>query len=316
MTGGPRHFLDLGEVDPAELRRMAEEARRRKADRMGMPALAVDEDAPLAGHALAMLFERPSTRTRVSFELAIRQLGGGAILLSAAETHLGRGSHGESIADTARVLSRYADAAMIRATSHGSLLAFAEHAAVPVINGLTYRSHPCQVLGDVMTFEERLGPIRGRTIAWCGDGNNVAHSFIQAAGRFGFRLRLACPEGHGPDPGILGTARGEGAEIDCLEDPDEAVRGADCVVTDAWASMGDEEDATARQERFSPYRIDSARMARAAPHAIFLHCLPAHRGEEVVDEVMDGPQSAVFDEAENRLHIQKAILLHCFDQLP
>ncbi len=294
---------------------MIEEARRRKAARAGRPALAPDEDAPLSGCALAMLFERPSTRTRVSFELAIRQLGGGAIVLNAAETHLSRGDQGESVADTARVLSRFADAAMIRATSHSSLLEFAEHATVPVVNGLTYRSHPCQVLGDVMTLEERLGPIRGRTVAWCGDGNNVAHSFVHAAAAFGFLLRLACPDGHGPDPDIVGEARAAGAQIAFFDDPDEAVSGADCVVTDAWASMGDEADAAARQARFAPYRIDPERMARAAPHAVFLHCLPAHRGEEVLDEVMDGPQSAVFDEAENRLHIQKAILLRCLGRL-
>ena len=316
MISDPRHFLDLGDASPQELRRMVEEARRRKEERRGKPALAVDGDSPLTGFALAMLFERPSTRTRVSFELAIRQLGGGAILLSTAETHLGRGDHSESIADSVRVLSRYADAVMIRATDHASLLAFAEHADIPVINGLTNRSHPCQVLGDVMTFEERLGPIQGRTIAWCGDGNNVAQSFIHAASRFGFRLRLACPEEHRPDPAILREARDEGADIRCIDDPDAAVSGADCVVTDAWASMGDEADARKRQARFAPYRIDPERMARAAPHAIFLHCLPAHRGEEVTDAVMDGPQSAVFDEAENRLHIQKAILLRCFGRLP
>ena len=316
MIGNQRHFLDLGDIDPKELRRTVSEARRRKAERKGRPSLEADVDAPLAGHALAMLFERPSTRTRVSFELAIRQLGGGSIVLSIAETHLGRGEQSETIADSARVLSRYADAVMIRCTAHESLLEFAENAGIPVINGLTYRSHPCQVLGDVMTFEERLGPIAGRVVAWCGDGNNVAHSFIQAASRFGFHLRLACPEGHGPDPEIVGAARRDGADIVLLEDPDEAVTGADAVVTDAWASMGDEADAAARLKRFLPYQIDAARMSRAEPHAIFLHCLPAHRGEEVVDAVMDGPQSAVFDEAENRLHIQKAILLRCFDRLP
>ena len=199
-------------------------------------------------------------------------------MLSAAETQLGRGDRSESIGDTALVLSRYANAVMIRATEHASLVAFAEHAEIPVINGLTNRSHPCQVLGDVMTIEERLGPIEGRTIAWCGDGNNVAHSFIQAAGRFGFRLRLACPEGHRPDPGILRTAQDEGADVLCVDDADAAVSGADCVVTDAWASMGDEADAEARQARFAPYRIDAERMARAAPHAIFLHTASPRTG--------------------------------------
>ena len=316
MSDGPLHFLDLSRVDGDELRRLIAEARRRKQERRGRPALAVDADAPLAGRALAMLFERPSTRTRVSFELAIRQLGGDAIILNMAETQLGRGAEGESIADTARVLSRYADAAMLRVNDHAGLLEFAEHASIPVINGLTYRSHPCQVLGDAMTFEERLGPIAGRRVAWVGDGNNVAHSVIEAAGRLGFRLRLACPEGHAPAPEIVAGARAEGTDIRLLSDPDAAVAGADCVMTDAWASMGDEADAAARRIRFARYRVDPARMARAAPHAIFLHCLPAHRGEEVVDEVMDGPQSAVFDEAENRLHIQKAILLRCFGRLP
>jgi len=315
MTGNTRSFLDIGDEPPADLRHVVDAARKRKAGRAGLPTLAADPDAPLNGFALAMLFERPSTRTRMSFELAIRQLGGGAVLLNATETHRGRGRHSESLKDTARVISRYADALMVRAESHDSILELARHASIPVVNGLSDRSHPCQVLGDVMTVEERLGPIADCTVAWCGDGNNVAHSFIQAAAAFGFRLRLSCPPEHLPDPQIVAEAEAAGGRIELTGDPEGALRGADCVVTDAWTSMGDEGEAESRLARFRPWRIDREKMALAAPHAIFLHCLPAHRGEEVVDEVLDGPQSVVLDEAENRLHIQKAILLRCLGRL-
>jgi ornithine carbamoyltransferase len=295
-----RHFLDLIDVPAADLRRMIEVARVMKAKR---------ERAlrPLAGKALAMIFESPSTRTRVSFELAMRQLGGDAILLTAEEMQLGRG---ETLADTARVLSRYVDAIMIRALDPAEVLELARHATVPVINGLTRRSHPCQVLADVMTFEEHCGPIRGRTVAWTGDANNVLASWMHAAERFEFRLQVATPPELAPKKPLLDWVKSSGAAIRIGPDPDEAVKGADCVVTDTWVSMGDKNGAR-RHNLLKRYQVNSRLMARAKPAAIFMHCLPAHRGEEVTDEVIDGPQSVVFDEAENRLHAQKGILTWC-----
>jgi ornithine carbamoyltransferase len=260
-----------------------------------------------------MIFEKPSTRTRVSFEVGIRQLGGDAVILTPNDTQLGRG---ETIADTARVLSRYVDAIMIRTTSHARLMEMAAHASVPVINGLTERTHPCQVMADVMTFEEHRGSIAGRTVAWSGDGNNMAGSWIQAAARFDFTLRLACPPELAPPTEILGWARGAGARVVVTHDPRTAIADADAVVTDTWVSM-DQESAAARLGRenrhnmLAPYRVDAALMAHARPDALFMHCLPAHRGEEVTDEVIDGPQSVVWDEAENRLHVQKGILAWC-----
>ncbi|NWG46528.1 MAG: ornithine carbamoyltransferase [Alphaproteobacteria bacterium] len=303
----PRHFLDLSDLDAPTLRAMLTEASRRKAARAGRGGAAPDADAPLSGRVLALIFDRPSTRTRVSFDLAMRQLGGETLTLTGDELQLGRG---ETIGDTARVLSRYVDAIMIRTLDHDALLELAANADVPVINGLTRRTHPCQLMADVLTFEERLGPIAGRTVAWSGDGNNVAASWIHAAARFGFTLRLACPPEHGPRPELLAWARGEAARVELTHDPRAAVRGADCVVTDTFVSMGDE-DRDARLARLAPYQVDEALMALAAPHAIFLHCLPAHRGEEVSPGVMDGARSAVWDEAENRLHAQKAILTWC-----
>jgi ornithine carbamoyltransferase len=295
-----RHFLDLIDVPSAELRRMIEAARAMKAkrDRMGRP---------LAGKTLAMIFERPSTRTRVSFEVAMRQLGGDVILLSAEEMQLGRG---ETLADTARVLSRYVDAIMIRTLDADELLELARHATVPVINGLTRRSHPCQVLADVMTFEEHVGPIRGRTVAWSGDANNVLTSWMHAAERFDFCLRVAAPPELAPKKPLLDWAKSSGAAIRIGSDPEEAVKGADCVVTDTWVSMGDR-NGSRRHNLLKRYQVNGRLMARAKPDAIFMHCLPAHRGEEVTDEVIDGPHSVVFDEAENRLHAQKGILTWC-----
>ncbi|MCP5431767.1 MAG: ornithine carbamoyltransferase [Alphaproteobacteria bacterium] len=304
---GVRHFLDLSEFDGPTLRRILEASRTMKAKRAGLPKGAADAHAPLAGRLLALIFEKPSTRTRVSFDVAMRQLGGQTVFLTGDELQLGRG---ETIADTARVLSRYVDAIMIRTLDHDALLELAAHASVPVVNGLTRRSHPCQLMADILTFEEHRGPIRGRTVAWSGDGNNVASSWIHAAVRFDFTLRLACPEGHGPRTDLIAWARREGGRIVTTLDPLEAVAGADCVVTDTWVSMGDE-DAEARQLRLAPYRVDSRLMKAADPKAVFMHCLPAHRGEEVTDEVIDGPQSVVWDEAENRLHAQKGILAWC-----
>ncbi|MCK8785699.1 ornithine carbamoyltransferase [Roseomonas sp. NAR14] len=263
------------------------------------------DDRPLAGRSVALIFEKPSTRTRVSFEVGIHQLGGHAVVLSGRDMQLGRG---ETVADTARVLSRYVDAIMLRTDSDAKLRELAEHATVPVINGLTDASHPCQIMADVLTFEEHRGPIAGQTVAWCGDGNNVARSLIQAAARLGFALRLATPEALRPPQALLDWARAEGAEVTLTDDPAAAVAGARCVVTDTWVSMSDDPNSQ-RHNLLMPYRVDSALMAKAAPDAIFMHCLPAHRGEEVTAEVIDGPRSVVFDEAENRLHAQKGVLL-------
>lgn len=306
---GPRHFLDLSDLDSATLRSIIAEARRRKNARAGLPRGMADRDAPLKGHMLAMIFDRPSTRTRISFDVGMQQLGGQSINLAGAETQLGRG---ETIADTARVLSRYVDAIMLRTLSHSSLQGLAENAGVPVINGLTKSSHPCQVMADVMTFEEAKGSIRGRTVAWSGDCNNVCASWIHAAARFDFALRIATPDELAPPPGLRRWARESGAEIEFTGDPERAVSGADCVVTDTWISMGDR-DASRRRGLLRPYRVDDVLMARAKPDAIFMHCLPAHRGEEVTNTVIDGPQSVVYGEAENRLHVQKAILLWCLE---
>jgi ornithine carbamoyltransferase len=257
---------------------------------------------------LILIFEKPSTRTRVSFDIAMRQLGGSTLALNHTDLQLGRG---ESIADTARVLSRYGDAIMIRANSHDTLLELAEHASIPVINGLTDKTHPCQIMADIMTFEEHLGPIKGRTVAWVGDGNNVAVSWMHAAARFGFNLRLACPEELMPSKTYLDWAKKEKADISIGIDPVKAVKGADCVVTDTWVSMGDK-DATRRKQILKPYAVTDALMAKAAKDAIFMHCLPAYRGHEVSESVLEGPQSVIFDEAENRLHAQKGVLAWCF----
>ncbi len=268
-----------------------------------------DAARPLAGKALAMIFEEPSTRTRISFERGIRQLGGDALVLEPSGSQLGRG---ETVADTARVLSRYVDAIVLRTTSERKLHEMAEHATVPVINGLTDRTHPCQLMADVMTFEEHRGPIENKVIAWSGDGNNMATSWIHAAARFGFELRLACPEQLTPRREVLDWAASEGARITVSADAEGIVSGADAVVTDIWVSMGDEDnDSQQRRDLLQPFQVDDRLMARAKPDAIFMHCLPAHRGEEVTAGVIDGPQSVVWDEAENRLHAQKGILYWC-----
>ncbi len=266
------------------------------------------EAEPLRGKSLALIFEKPSTRTRVSFEVGMRQLGGDVVVLEQQGSQLGRG---ETVADTARVLSRYVDIIMLRTTKEEKLLEMAAAASIPVINGLTNRTHPCQLMADVMTFEERLGPIAGRRIAWCGDGNNMATSWIHAAVRFDFELRLACPAALTPPPSAVAWARAEGANIAVTTEVAAAVSGADCVVTDVWVSMSDDRPANAHHNLLAGYRVDEGVMALAKPEAIFMHCLPAHRGEEVTPGVIDGPQSAVWDEAENRLHAQKGILAWC-----
>jgi ornithine carbamoyltransferase len=295
-VAGPRHFLDLRDFDPATLRHMLDVAANYK--RAGVSS------RPLAGRTLALIFEKPSTRTRVSFEVGMRQLGGDVIVLSARDMQSGRG---ESPADTARVLSRYVDAIMLRTDNVAKLHELAEYATVPVINGLTDTSHPCQLMADVLTFEEHRGPIAGQVVAWCGDGNNVARSWIEAAVRFGFTLRLATPDALRPPAELLAWARAQGGKIELTDDPEQAVAGARCVVTDTWVSMADDPN-TNRHNMLAPYRVTRALMAKAASDALFMHCLPAHRGEEVTEDVIDGPQSVVFDEAENRLHAQKGVL--------
>ena len=301
----PRHFLDLSAIDAKTLRRIMDTAHAMK--RAGKRVPAALRPKGIEDAVLVMIFEKPSTRTRVSFDIAMRQLGGQGLCLNHTDLQLGRGV---SVADTARVLSRYADAIMIRANSHETLVDLAINASIPVINGLTDKSHPCQVMADVLTFEEHLGPIKGRTVAWVGDGNNVAVSWVHAAVRFGFTLRLACPESLKPEADVLDWARGEKGAISLGSDPEKAVKGADCVVTDTWVSMG-QTDAARRKKTLAPYAVDAKLMSKAAKSAIFMHCLPAYRGHEVTEEVLEGPQSVVFDEAENRLHAQKAILAWC-----
>lgn len=292
-----RDFLNIADFSPAETFALLDLAERMRTGRY--------TDRPLTGKALAMLFMKSSTRTRMSFEIGAIQLGGTAHFLSPRDVQIGRG---EPIGDTARVLSRYVQGIMIRTFAHDDVVELAEHASIPIINGLTDLSHPCQVLADVLTVQQHLGDIRGKTVAWIGDGNNMANSWIEAATHLGFGLRVACPEGYDPDESFMALAAERGANVQLLRDPNEAVNGADVVTTDVWASMGQEEEQTKRALAFALYQVDSALMAKANKHAIFLHCLPAHRGEEVTAEVIDGPQSVVWDEAESRLHIQKAIM--------
>ena len=308
-----RHFLDLAALSGGDLRAMLDAARAMKTARAGLPRGTADAGRPLAGLMLAMIFEKPSTRTRVSFDMAMRQLGGETMLLNGHDMQLGRG---ETLADTGRVLSRYVDAIMIRTTAHSKLLELAQAASVPVINALTDDSHPCQVMADVMTIEEHRGPIAGKKLAWTGDGNNMAQTLIEAAGRFRFDLALACPEALDVAPRYLDWARAEGAHVTVSRDPADAVSGADAVITDTWLSMGDQGEARERRHNLlRPYQVDAALMRKAKPDALFLHCLPAHRGEEATAEVMDGAQSVIFDEAENRLHAQKGILRWCLGAL-
>jgi len=304
----PRHFLDLWKLEGSDLRAILEDAKRRKAARLGWPKGRRDEDAAGEGRTLAMIFEKNSTRTRFSFDAAMRQLGGDVIISNAVDMQLGRG---EPIEDTARVLSRMVDAIMIRANNHQDVERLALASTVPVINGLSDKGHPCQIIADIQTFEEHRGPIAGKTIAWVGDGNNVCASFIHAAPKLGFKLNIAAPAIYHPDLVDLARAAGEQGQVMTTHDPREAVEGADCVITDTWVSMGDT-DHDERLDALEPYQVDEELMELAHKEAVFLHCLPAHRGEEVTDEVIDGPQSLIWDEAENRIHAQKSILAWCF----
>ncbi|UDL96419.1 ornithine carbamoyltransferase [Lichenihabitans sp. PAMC28606] len=305
-----QHFLDLNDIPAEELRAVLDFASAMKHRRAREGRF--DKQRPLDGKVLAMVFDKPSTRTRISFDVGMRELGGETIMLTGAEMQLGRG---ETIADTARVLSRYVDAVMLRILDEADLAEFAAHATVPVINGLTKTSHPCQVMADVMTFEEHRGPIKGRTVAWSGDANNVLASWVHAAKQFDFAINVATPPELAPSTELVEWARREGAALSVMNDPFEAVRNASAVISDCWVSMGDE-DESHRHNLLAPYQVNAKLMAAAAKDAIFMHCLPAHRGEEVTDEVIDGPQSVVFDEAENRLHAQKGILAWCLGAVP
>jgi len=302
-ANGLRHFLDLTDIPKPVLTGMIDLGRAMKAARQrGL------DKKPLAGKTLAMIFDKPSTRTRVSFDIAMRELGGETIMLTGAEMQLGRG---ETIADTARVLSRYVQCVMVRTNKEQKLLELAEFASIPVINGLTDRTHPCQLMADVMTFEEHIGPIEGKRVTWSGDGNNMATSWIHAAAQFDFQLRIACPEPLMPPKDVLDWAKNIDADVEIVTDPVKAAEGADCIVTDTWVSMGDE-DTSDRHNMLRGFQVDERLMKQAKPGAIFMHCLPAHRGEEVTGSVIDGVQSVVWDEAENRLHAQQGILLWCF----
>ncbi|MGN6356379.1 MAG: ornithine carbamoyltransferase [Novosphingobium sp.] len=306
-----RHFLNLTDAGGDAVAAMLNDALERKAARRSWPKGRADADAPLAGHVLAMIFEKNSTRTRVSFDMAMRQLGGSAIILEAGSTQLGRG---ETVADTARVLSRMVDAIMIRTDDHAKIEELAHYADVPVINGLTDQSHPCQIMADLLTIVERGTPLPGLELAWLGDGNNVLHSLIEAAGLMKFTVRVGSPEGYDPDAGFVERARAAGADIRFVRDAREAVAGAQVVVTDCWVSMG-QPDSEAKVAAMRPYQVDEALMAAAAPGAVFMHCLPAHRGEEVTDAVIDSAASAVWEEAENRIHAQKSVLRWALGQL-
>lgn len=306
-----RHFLDLSDAGGDAIAAMIGDALDRKAARGNWPKGRPDTDKPLEGHVLAMVFEKNSTRTRVSFDIAIRQLGGAPLVLDAATSQLGRG---ETIADTARVLSRMADAIMVRTSDHAKIEEMAHYATVPVINGLTDRSHPCQIVADMLTVVEQGKPLPGLEVAWLGDGNNVLHSIIEAAGLMKFNVRVGTPQGYDADESFIAQARDRGARITQTRDPLEAASGADVVVTDTWVSMG-QEHVHEKLAAMAPFQVNERLMAAAKPDARFLHCLPAHVGEEVSEGVFEGPQSVVFDEAENRIHAQKSILRWCFGLL-
>ena len=303
------HFLDIHKTDPATLRRIIDTAHRLKSARAGQPKGTPDAEQPFKDRIVALIFEKPSTRTRVSFDVGVRQMGGSTMVLSGADMQLG---HGETIADTARVMSRYVDLIMIRTFDESVLLEMADHANVPVINGLTDRTHPCQIMADIMTFEEHRGPIKGRKVVWSGDGNNVCASFLHAAGQFGFDLTFTGPAQLDPEEAFIGFARKAGSRVTIERDPVKAVAGADLVVTDTWVSMHDSQSTRERRHNtLRPYQVNADLMRHAKPDALFMHCLPAHREDEATSAVMDGPHSVIFDEAENRLHAQKAILRHC-----
>ncbi|KPA21534.1 Ornithine carbamoyltransferase [Shimia sp. SK013] len=304
-----KHFLDINKTDKDDLRGMIDSAKAIKDARSGLPKGALDQDQPLKDHMVALIFEKPSTRTRVSFDVGVRQLGGETMVLSGSEMQLG---HGETVADTAKVLSRYVDMIMIRTFEEATLLEMAEYADVPVINGLTNRTHPCQIMADILTFEEHRGPIAGKKVVWSGDGNNVFASFAHAAGQFGFDLTFTGPDTLDPEAVFIEEARSKGVSVEIERDPIKAVQGADLVVTDTWVSMHDAPSARERRHnQLRPFQVNEELMQHANADALFMHCLPAHRNEEATNAIMDGPHSVIFDEAENRLHAQKAIMKWC-----
>lgn len=307
----PRHFLNLRDAGGDAIAAMLNDAIGRKSARKALPKGEPDADSPLSGRVLGMVFEKSSTRTRVSFDIAMRQLGGGTLVLDAASSQLGRG---ETIADTARVLSRMVDAIMLRTDDHAKIEEMAQHASVPVINGLTDRSHPCQIVADLLTVIEHGKPLPGLEVAWFGDGNNVLHSILEAAALMKFNVRVATPKGYEPEPEFVEMARASGSIVTLTQDAAAAAQGADVIVTDTWISMG-QAHAEEKLTAMAPYQVNDALMGRAKPDAIFLHCLPAHVGDEVTQSVFEGPQSVAFDEAENRIHAQKAVLRWCFGQL-
>ncbi|MDG1432303.1 MAG: ornithine carbamoyltransferase [Paracoccaceae bacterium] len=306
-----KHFLDIHKTDPADLRAMIDGAKATKNARLGMPKATLDTDQPLKDRMVALIFEKPSTRTRVSFDVGVRQMGGQTMILSGQDMQLG---HGESIADTARVLSRYVEMIMIRTFDESVLLELSEYASVPVINGLTDRTHPCQIMADILTFEEHRGPISGKKVVWSGDGNNVCASFLHAAGQFGFDLVFTGPEQLDPEDEFIALARSKGVSVEIERDAEKAVEGADLIVTDTWVSMHDgQSNRERRHNLLRPYQVNEHLMSCAKPDALFMHCLPAHRDEEASSAVMDGPHSVIFDEAENRLHAQKAVMKWCIE---
>lgn len=309
MTSKPKHFLSLSDIPASELRAILDEAHARKKARLGLPKGTIDADAPLDGYTVALLFEKSSTRTRFSFDMGMRQLGGSSITATSNDMQLGRG---ETIEDTAKVLSRFVDGIMLRANAHETLTALAHNAEVPVINGLTDYNHPCQIMADLQTLEEQGRDLKNTSISWVGDGNNVAVSFVNAAAKFGYRLVLSCPDGYQVRGQDVERARAAGARIDIIQDPAKACTATDVVIADTWVSMGDM-DAQQRMSDLADWQVTQDLMQKAQADALFLHCLPAHRGEEVSASVIDGPQSVVFDEAENRLHAQKAILKYCLE---
>lgn len=307
-----QNFLDIDQIEASELRAILEQASHTKKARAGYTRGALDVEKALEGHMVALIFEKPSTRTRISFAVGVQQMGGNSMVISGREMHL---SHGETIADTARVLSRYVDLIMIRTFEESTLLEMAEHASVPVINGLTNRTHPCQIMADIMTYEEHRGSISGKRVVWVGDGNNVCASFIHAAEKFGFDFVFSGPENLEPDLSLLGKAKSKGTKVELIRDVSAAVEGADLIVTDTWLSMHDSQEvSTLRHKQLALYRVDDALLAKAKPDVLFMHCLPAHRDEEVTSSVLDGPSSVIFDEAENRLHVQKAIMRWCLSK--
>ena len=307
-----KNFINISDCSSAELRSIIEEAKKRKQNRSGLKKSAPDEDKPFEGRSMAMIFEKPSTRTRMSFDIAVKQLGGSSIILNPDGIHYGKGD--ETLKDTAKVLSEYVDIVMLRTSSHKNLEEFGKYLDIPIINGLSDNSHPCQIMSDILTYEENNGPIDGKTVSWIGDGNNnMSNSLIEAAGKFNFKLKIGCPKKYSPNKNILKLAKQEKIKLTITSKPLEAATGADCVMTDKWISMNDKVNKVSKKKTLKPYQVNKKLMSKAKPDAIFMHCLPVGRGEEVTDEVIDGSQSVVWRQALNRVHAQKSIIKWCLD---